>query len=52
MEEIIKRQLPIQGRAFTDFCTIEKALAGHKKSFRGPPAASGPYVVQACSTER
>ena len=42
MEEITERQLLIRGRAFATFFTIEKALAGHKKSFRGP------YVVQAC----
>jgi len=42
MEEILERQLVIQGRAFATFTTIEKALAGRKKSFHGP------YVVQAC----
>ena len=40
MEEIIERQLFIRTRAFTAFSTIEEALAGRKKSFRGP------YVVQ------
>jgi len=40
MEEIIERKLFIRTRAFTAFSTIEEALAGRKKSFRGP------YVVQ------
>jgi len=34
MEEIIERQLLIRGRAYAAFSTIEKALAGRKKSFR------------------
>jgi len=32
----IERQLLIRGRAFAAFYTTEKALAGRKKSFRGP----------------
>jgi len=43
MEEILKRQLLIRGRAFATFSSTEKALAGRKKSFRGM------YVVQACN---
>jgi len=39
MEEIIERQSLIRGRAFAAFSTIEKALAGRKKSFSGPHAA-------------
>jgi len=46
MEEILSRQF-IRGRAFATFSAIEKALAGRKKSFRGPHVARGPYVVQA-----
>jgi len=42
MEEILERQLLIQGRAFATFSTIEKALAGIKVSFRGQ------HVVLAC----
>ena len=42
MEEILERKLLIWGRAFATFSTIGKALAGHKRSFRGP------HVVQAC----
>jgi len=42
VEEILEQQLPILGRAFGTFSTIEKALAGRRKGFRGP------YVVQAC----
>ena len=48
MEKILERQLLIRGRAFATFSTIAKALAGRKKSFRGPHAARGPYVLQAC----
>ena len=44
MEEILEQQLLIRGRVFATFSTIEKALAGRKKSFRRP------YVVQAGST--
>jgi len=40
MEDILEQQFLIRGRAFATFSTIEKALAGRKKSFRGP------YVVQ------
>jgi len=47
VEEILKRRLFIRGRAFATFSTIEKALVGHKKNFRGSHAARGPYVVQA-----
>jgi len=47
VEEITERQLLIRGRAFAASSTIDKALAGYKKSFRGPHAACGPYVVQA-----
>jgi len=36
-------QLIIQRRAFATFSSIEKALAGHKKS-----SARALYVVQAC----
>jgi len=42
MKEILEQQLLIGGPAFASFSTIEKALAGPRKSFRGP------YVVQAC----
>jgi len=42
MEEIMKRQLLIGGRAFTTRSAIKKALSGRKKSFRGS------YGVQAC----
>jgi len=48
MEEILERQLLTRGRAFATFSTIEKALGGRKQSFRGPHAAGGPCVVQAC----
>jgi len=41
MEEILERQLFIRDRTFATLSTIEKALAGRKKSLRGP------YVVQA-----
>jgi len=41
----MKRQLPIRDRAFATFSTIEKALAGRKKSFRRPRAAYRPCVV-------
>ena len=34
MDEILKQQLLIRGRAFATFSTIEKALAGCKKSYR------------------
>jgi len=34
MEEILERQLLIWGRVFATLCSIEKALAGRKKSFR------------------
>jgi len=44
MEEILKQQLLIRVRAFATFSTIEKALAGRKKSFRRP------YIVQPGST--
>jgi len=50
MDEIIERQLLIAGRVFAAFSTIEKTLTGCKKSFRGPHAACGPCVVQACIT--
>jgi len=40
-DEILERQLLIRRRAFATFRTIEKALAGGKKSFRGS------HVVQA-----
>jgi len=43
MEEFLERQLLIRGHAFVTFSTIEKALAGRKKSFRGS------HAVQACS---
>ena len=36
MEEIPEQQLLIRGRAFATFSTVEKALAGRKKSFRRP----------------
>jgi len=36
MEEILERQLLNRGRAFATISTIEKALVGHKKSFREP----------------
>jgi len=49
MEETSERQLLKRGWAFATIVTIEKALAGRKKCFRGPHAARGPYVVQACS---
>jgi len=35
----IEQQLLSRGRAFAAFSTIEKALAGGKKSFHGPHAA-------------
>jgi len=35
MDEILERQLRIRGGTFATFSTIEKALAGRKKSFRG-----------------
>jgi len=41
MEEILERQLLIRGRAVATFSTIENALVGRKKIFRGR------YVVQA-----
>ena len=44
MEEILEQQLLIRGRAFATFSTVEKALAGRKKSFRRP------CVVHAWST--
>jgi len=50
VEEIAERQLLIRGRAFAAYSTIDKALAVYKKSFRGPHAARGPYVVQAWLT--
>jgi len=34
MEEILERQLVIRGRDFATFSTIEKPLAGLKKTFR------------------
>jgi len=40
VEEIPKCQLLIRSQAFVTFLTIEKPLAGRKKSFRGP------YVVE------
>jgi len=43
MEEVLEQQLFIRSHAFVTFCTIEKVLAGGKKSFRGP------HVVQTCS---
>jgi len=42
MEEILEQQLLIRVSVFATFSTIEKALAGRKKSFRGS------CVVQAC----
>jgi len=42
MEKILELQLLIRGGAFATFSTIEKVLAGSKKSFRGS------YVVQVC----
>jgi len=36
MEDNVERQLLTRGRAFATFSTIEKALAGRKKSFRRP----------------
>jgi len=38
MEEILKRELLIQGQAFATFLTIEQAPTGCKKSFHGPHA--------------
>jgi len=43
MEEILERQSLVRGRDFATFSTIEKALAGRNKSFRGS------YVVQVCT---
>jgi len=48
MGEILERQLVIRGRAFATFSTIEKALVGRKKSFRGTHLARGSFVVQGC----
>jgi len=47
MEEILKGQLLIRSRAFATFSTIEKALAGRKKSFRAVRAVCC-AAVQAC----
>jgi len=41
-----------RNRAFATFSVIEKALAGHKKSSRGPHVTRGPYVLQACYKEQ
>jgi len=35
MEEVLERQLLIRDHAFATFSTIERAVAGRKKSFRG-----------------
>jgi len=42
MEEILEWQLLVRGWTFATFSTIEKALAGLKKNFRGT------FVVQGC----
>ena len=46
MREIPERQLLIRSRACATFSTIEKSLAGRKKSFRGAHVVRGPFVVQ------
>jgi len=48
-EEIMEQHLLIRGRDFAAFSTIEKPLAGRKKTFRGPNAARWSYGVQACT---
>jgi len=52
MDEILERQLIVRGRAFATFLTIENALAGRKKNFRGPLGAGRPYAVQGCSRRK
>jgi len=46
MEEILEQKLLIRGRVFATFSTIEKALAGRKKSFRQPRVLRRPVVIE------